>query len=328
MKGILQDFVRRVRLASHAAAVRGAFRNRRSRDGLQHLAPVLVARDRRDFHEALGRTHFARDAEHGHAQVLRETRSGRLHLQRSCLCCNRTTKMLVDLRYGSEQADGTRIPNWRERLVCSGCGMNNRQRLVARLLEQATTTGLSPSIYLMEQVTPISSWVAHLPGRKVHGSEYLGHQYTGGEQVRGVRHEDVMNLSYPDESFDLIVSNDVLEHIPDPRRAFRECFRVLKPEGAVLATFPFHVGKDETVVRARLAGNGIEHLLPPEYHGNPLSSDGSLVFHDFGWDVLDMMKDAGFASADCEMYSSDEFGHLGPGLLVFRAGKAHRAPAA
>jgi SAM-dependent methyltransferase len=210
-------------------------------------------------------------------------------------------------------------------VVCSRCGMNNRQRLVAKLIQQSA---MQSRIYLMEQITPIFEWVRNLHGIEVHGSEYLGYEFKGGERVNGVRHEDVMNLSYPDESFDLIVSNDVLEHIPDPKRALKECFRVLKRGGTVLATFPFHVANNTTISRARLVANDIEHLLPPQYHGNPVSSDGSLVFHGFGWDLLDVMRGVGFASTVCEAYSSEEFGHLGNGLLIFRLSKLESIPTA
>jgi hypothetical protein len=40
--------------------------------------------------------------------------------------------------------------------------------------------------------------------------------------------------------------------------------------------------------RARLASDGvIEHLEPPEYHGNPISADGSLVTIDWGFDICE-----------------------------------------
>jgi SAM-dependent methyltransferase len=229
--------------------------------------------------------------------------------------------MLVDDRDASPGQDGSRTPNWREWLVCMRCGMNSRQRLMAKLVQQVTLDLPHPRIYLMEQVTPIFDWVRGLPGVEVHGSEYLGHAYQGGQHVGGLRHEDVMQLSYAGDSFDLIVSNDVMEHIPDPQKALQECFRVLKPGGEVLATFPFHVTLERTVVRATLTEDRVAHLLPPQYHGNPVSSDGSLVFHDFGWDLLRQMRAARFEPAVCEFYASDEFGHVGPGLLVFRMRK-------
>jgi SAM-dependent methyltransferase len=139
--------------------------------------------------------------------------------------------MLMDDEHSWLEANGSRTLNWRGRLVCSLCGMNNRQRLVAKLVQQCAIGFVHPRIYLMEQVTPIFQWVSKLTDVEVHGSEYLGHEYKGGARVNGVRHENAMNLSYPDESFHVIVSNDVLEHIPDPDKALREWFRTLKSGG-------------------------------------------------------------------------------------------------
>lgn len=291
------------------------------------LSPVFVARNRQGFLEASSRAHLP-DVSQCYSDTLQAQKQGTFHVRRFCLCCNQARRMLVDYESCLMDGSGRRAPNWREKLVCSHCGMNNRQRLLAKLVQQSAMRSAHPKIYLMEQVTPIFEWVRNLPAMEVHGSEYLGYEYKGGERVNGVRHEDVMKLSYPDETFDLIVSNDVMEHIPDPERALRECFRVLRPGGAVLATFPFHVKNDTTMVRARLVGNNIEHLLPAQYHGNPVSAEGSLVFSDFGWDFLDVMTAAGFSSAICESYSSDEFGHLGMGLLVFRLSKSESSPAA
>lgn len=288
-------------------------------DDLVRIDPLFVTRDALAFRQGAQRAGLTNRLPE-HEQALRE-HGGRMHLRRLCLCCNESTAMLVDLESSWERGDGGPIPNWRERVVCSHCGMNNRQRLVAKLVQQAVREHAAPRIYLMERVTPIFQWVRRLPGADVQGSEYLGYQYRGGEVVGGVRHEDVMALSYGDAAFDVIVSNDVFEHIPDPAAALRECFRVLRPGGTMLATFPFHTERADTLVRARLAGGAVEHLHPPQYHGNPLSVDGSLVFHDFGWNLLHGMRQAGFADAACEVYMNDAFGHLGAGLLVFRLRK-------
>ncbi len=44
---------------------------------------------------------------------------------------------------------------------------------------------------------------------------------------------NIMDLSYEDESFDLVVHSDTLEHIPRPVRALSECLRVLRRAASV-----------------------------------------------------------------------------------------------
>ncbi|WP_421948251.1 class I SAM-dependent methyltransferase [Phaeodactylibacter xiamenensis] len=52
------------------------------------------------------------------------------------------------------------------------------------------------------------------------------------------RVEDALNLSFPDNYFDLITSVDVIEHVGKPERMIEEVQRVLKPNGIALITFP------------------------------------------------------------------------------------------
>ena len=61
--------------------------------------------------------------------------------------------------------------------------------------------------------------------------------------------------------------------------------------------------------------------MTPAYHGNPVSADGSLVFTDFGWDILKEMQSSGFSDISIEVYGSVELAHLGGGQLVFRSNK-------
>jgi SAM-dependent methyltransferase len=170
----------------------------------------------------------------------------------------------------------------------------------------------------MEQVTPIYRVLrARFPQVEIIGSEYLG-AGCPVSSVDGVRHEDIQNLSFPDASFDLIVSNDVFEHVPEPRTAFCETARVLRRGGILLMTVPFFSSSDTSVVRAVMEHGTLRHLLPPVYHGNPVCAEGSLVFTDFGWDLLSCLRDSGLDDPRMEITWSLELGHLGdlPFLLV------------
>lgn len=226
---------------------------------------------------------------------------------------------LVHMQYGGQRHAHGWTPNWRERLECPICRMNNRQRLIATLVKQELFGKSAQHVYFMEQITPIFNWAKKsLSKHQIVGSEYLGYEYIGGSEVKGIHHEDVENLSFADEMLDLIISNDVFEHVSNPSKAFSECVRVLKAGGVMLATIPFHCDNDESVIRARLNSSQLENILPPEFHGNPLSADGSLVFTDFGWDLLVTMKGAGFLDVAVDVYAAPEFGFLGGGQLIFR----------
>ena len=45
-------------------------------------------------------------------------------------------------------------------------------------------------------------------------------------------------MPQPDETFDLVVHSDTLEHVPDPVRGLAECRRVLKPHGLLILETP------------------------------------------------------------------------------------------
>ena len=132
--------------------------------------------------------------------------------------------------------------------------------------------------------------------RSVALSEYFA-DAAPGDYRGSVRCEDVQRLTYADASFDLLTHSEVLEHVPDDARALRELWRVLRPGGLMLFTVPLH-GGERTVQRARLHASAIEHLLAPVYHDDPLRADtGILAFRDYGRDILDRLRDAGFAEA-------------------------------
>lgn len=112
-------------------------------------------------------------------------------------------------------------------------------------------------------------------------SEYFDGVALGSTAPGGVRCEDVTALTFADNSFDLAISQDVMEHVPDPLKGFAEIHRVLRPGGAHIFTLPQKPWQAQTVTRAQLVDGKVRHILMPEKHGDPLRAEGALVFTDF-----------------------------------------------
>ena len=171
---------------------------------------------------------------------------------------------------------------------------------------------------MTEQVTSLFQRIKALYPKTV-GSEFLGDEIPlGSINAEGIRREDMTRLSFHDDQFDFVLSFEVLEHVPDYRAALQQCARVLKPGGALLMTTPFH-GKPQTTVRARLGPQGVEHLLTPEYHGDPISAEGCLCFYHFGGDLIETLLEAGFREALIVQVYSRELGYFLRGNPFFLA---------
>ena len=172
--------------------------------------------------------------------------------------------------------------NYREGTLCNVCGVNLR----AMQLAEATMKyyGLSGNF---------SKWISWVNQNRLKVAEINScHRLHGQlEKVKeltysdygGGHAEDIQNLSYDDETFDLVLHSETLEHVPDPVRALNECRRVLKEDGAVIFTIPL-IWNKKTRQRATLVKNKIKNLLPASYHG--YNKPDYLVFWEFGRDFV------------------------------------------
>ena len=101
----------------------------------------------------------------------------------------------------------------------------------------------------------------------------------------GVVCQNLETMSFEDNTFDVFITQDVLEHVFDISAVFNEVKRVLKPGGFHLFTVPCYDNQPESFCRAsRLEDGSIQYHADPVYHGNPIDQNGSLVTWDYGRD--------------------------------------------
>jgi SAM-dependent methyltransferase len=119
-----------------------------------------------------------------------------------------------------------------------------------------------------------------------------------GEVRDGVRCEDLMRLSFADQSFDLVVTSDIFEHVRHPYQAFEEVYRVLHDGGMHIFTVPCRWPmRERTVSRVDVSGPEDVFVEEPMYHGP------HLVYNDFGLDLLDRLDAVGFVT-DVMLFAS------------------------
>ena len=186
----------------------------------------------------------------------------------------------------------------RNEFNCQTCNMTSRERLLYDSVNRfGGSSDRKRKFIIHERVTPFFSKLSRTYP-EVMGVEYGGADLSPGSEFKFggmmVQHEDMQALSFRDDSVDLIVHSDVLEHVPDPWKAMREIFRVLKKGGKCIFACPIYSVQDH-VQRAYLDDSGeLVFTRGPAYHGDPLREGGVPVFYQFGYSLLEELQDIGF----------------------------------
>ena len=198
-----------------------------------------------------------------------------------CPCCDQTVRFLA-------------LDSWLgDSFKCLSCGSIPRQRALMVVLER------------------------HYPGWKdlhIHESSpnrggrlerdckhYLASQFFPGrplgEVFDGYRNEDLEKQTFPDSAFDLVVTQDVMEHVYDPLAAFREIARTLKPGGAHILSVPLVNKHRPSEVWATKAPDGSPVFAgEAEFHGNPVDPRGSPVTMHWGFDIVEIIARSGLTT--------------------------------
>jgi SAM-dependent methyltransferase len=186
--------------------------------------------------------------------------------------------------------------NWfRDYLICTSCGSLPRERALMHVL--CTTVPAWRELIVHESSPAVrgasKKMMDECPG-------YVQSQYDPtipfGSQhpVSGYQSEDLEKQTFGDAIFDVVVTQDVFEHLFDPVAAAKEIARTLKPGGVHIFSVPIIRRGNPSARRAAKHGNEIVHIAEPQYHSNPISSEGALVTIDWGYDLLEILSSPDF----------------------------------
>jgi SAM-dependent methyltransferase len=172
----------------------------------------------------------------------------------------------------------------RDNFLCSNCGSIPRERALMHVIETRYPNWRDLTIH---ESSPGHRGASVKLAKECPG--YIPSQYfpdqPAGKMVNGIRCENLEALTFEDNSIDLHISQDVMEHIFNPSKSFGEIARTLKPGGAHIFTVPLVNKTEPSQPRARMDNNKIVYLKPEVYHGNPVGDGRSLVTVDWGFDI-------------------------------------------
>lgn len=173
----------------------------------------------------------------------------------------------------------------RDYYICTNCGSIPRERALMQVIKKYFPDWKS---LIIHESSPADRGASKRLAQEC--QSYIPSQYFPGHEsgsvVEGMQCENLEELSFPDESIDLHVTQDVMEHVFHPERVFKEIARTLKPGGAHIFTVPLVNKNKPSKRRAEISKDSqIIHHEPTVYHGNPISEEGSLVTMDWGNDI-------------------------------------------
>lgn len=191
----------------------------------------------------------------------------------------------------------------RETFECRICGSISRNRHLAIVLcdilgikEPYSLKKITARFRCLKIYEAQSSGAIHNSLKSLSGyicSDFFPYVSPGAILDNGIRCEDLQKLSFGDSLFDIVITQDVFEHIRNTELAWKEIHRVLKPSGYHIFTIPFFRDR-KTVHRVKLDEEKDNFILPKIFHGDNIR-DG-LVYTDFGYDLIEYLNTIGFST--------------------------------
>lgn len=209
-----------------------------------------------------------------------------------CSICGEYGEFIGSIKYGREQ------------FACSSCGATLRYRDQASAILDNCGKGKFVSLrrfcssqeYKELNVLEYAvhgPFIRHLSNSENYVQCYYLDGVPLGEAKDGIQCQDLRNTTFADDTFDLIVTSDILKHVDGAKSAIQEILRILKPGGVHVSSIPLRWPlRQETVTRATINANGVVHVLEPVYHKSGLN-EPMLVFSEFGIDVLSWHSELG-----------------------------------
>ena len=238
----------------------------------------------------------------------------RYHLSGTCPICGKHTIFFC-----------RDILSARNNMWCLFCRSSSRKRHIARIIldeivhdqtsiVKATKKLHDITIYNTDGNDQLTRFL-YPASENYFCSDFVPGTPPGTELRPRVYCQDIQQLTFQDSLFDLVISEDVFEHVRNHEKGFSEVYRVLQPGGRHVFTVPF-LFDQPTVVRVDTSGDEDIHRFPPEYHEDSLRGK-ILAYRTFGFDMFNLLRSIGFeTSVRFSEYADKRYGIVNSHVFV------------
>jgi SAM-dependent methyltransferase len=181
------------------------------------------------------------------------------------VCCTSSSRFR---KFGRTSRKDARCPN---------CKALERHRLLWLYLQKETDLFSNKSLKVLH-IAPEPCFESKLKERL--GDNYLTADLNDPNVMVKM---DITDIQYPENTFDVILCNHVLEHIPDDKRAMRELFRTLNDKGWAILLVP--ITSEKTYEDPM--------IIKPEDRLKAFGQEDHV--RRYGPDYIDRLREAGFA---------------------------------
>jgi SAM-dependent methyltransferase len=187
--------------------------------------------------------------------------------------------------------------NPRANALCPSCMSLERHRLIWLYLKEKTEFLSKPMDVL--HIAPEMCFLKRF--EKVHQEKYITADL---ESPWAKVKMDIHNMPFPDDHFDMVLCNHVLEHVTDDIKAMKEIRRVLKPGGWSIMQVPFFspvsesTREDFTITDAKER----EKLFGQSDHVRKYGRDYAKRIEQAGLKAIESKFGTSFSKADAYKY--------------------------
>ena len=169
-------------------------------------------------------------------------------------------------------------------MLCPYCLSTDRDRLIYFYLitrkeflkKQLTLLHVSPE-------SSVKSFLAKFPNINYYSGDKFEERYQGFYYDKTTLNLDLTNLQFPNDNFDIIICNHVLEHIKEEKKALFEIKRVLKYNGWAILQVPIANKNKNTIEYQNLSSKKRESIYGQDDH-----------MRLYGLDYADRLRSNGF----------------------------------